>query len=216
MKLKIFKAVFLLAPLLMVEHTIAQSSITFDAGQLFSKYKFIDSQGNDRSKDYSYNLSGTYNLGYQFAAQSGLFFRAGLGMKKMGSSLVYDELNYNWSSQYLSLNVGAGYILNKYRFKPYVSVTPFYSYLLKATQSTGTENYNIKQNNSIKKNDFGLQFIPGVKMTLSDFISVYTEFNYILGLQNIEKNPAQKLYNRGFSINVGVAATIVKTNKSTK
>ena len=170
MNSKILKTIFLLTPLLIAECSVAQSSLTFDAGQLFSKYKFISSDGTNLSKDYSYNISGNYNLGYQFATKSGLFFRAGLGMKKMGASLVYDELNYNWSSQYLSVNIGVGYILNKYRFKPYVSVTPFYSYLLKATQSTGTENYNIRRNNSIKNSDFGLQVTPGVKFTLSEFI----------------------------------------------
>ena len=198
-----------------VKDTVAQSSITFDAGQIFSTFLFYNSNGN-KDNNYKYNLSGAYNLGYQYDGQSGLLFRSNVGIKKMGSSLVHDGLNYNWILQYLSLNIGGGYILNKFRFKPYIVVSPFYSYLLTATQSMGNENYDIKENNSIKKFDCGFQFTHGVKLTLSEYISIYSELNYILGLQNIETSPSQNLYNRGFSINIGIAATIIKKNKPTE
>src|ERR1019366_1945925 len=135
-----------------VKDTVAQSSITFDAGQIFSTFLFYNSNGN-KDNNYKYNLSGAYNIGYQYDGQSGLLFRSNVGIKKMGSSLVHDGLNYNWILQYLSLNIGGGYILNKFRFKPYIVVSPFYSYLLTAIQSVGKVNYDIKENNSIKKFD---------------------------------------------------------------
>jgi hypothetical protein len=41
----------------------AQSFVAFDVSQVFSKFKFTDS-GNNKSKDYNYNLVNAYNLGY--------------------------------------------------------------------------------------------------------------------------------------------------------
>ncbi len=67
---------------------VAQSSITFDAGQTFSKFKYNDSQG--AIKDFSYTINGCFGVGYQYVGASGLFIRAAAGMRKGGASLEYN------------------------------------------------------------------------------------------------------------------------------
>jgi opacity protein-like surface antigen len=125
--------------------------------------------------------------------------------------MVLDGLNLNWNIQYAEANIGVGYILNKWRIKPYFSTSPYFGYILKANQSIGSDNYDIKKNNSLKTTDFGLTFSPGLKIALSNSISFYADYKYILGLQNLEKS-GQKSFNRGFSINLGVCVTIINYN----
>jgi hypothetical protein len=57
--------------------------------------------------------------------------------------------------------------------------------------------------------DFGIVTSGGLNIVLSNDFSVFAEFNYLLGLQNIEtKLSNQKLNNRAYSINIGLAANI--------
>jgi len=210
MNIQILKFFFFLSFLFFSKPSNSQSSITFDAGQVFSTFNYTDTKGN-RENDFSNNISGCFSLGYHYAQNNGLFFRSNIGMRKGGASIMDDGINVNWMLQYASANVGLGYMHDKWRLKPYFSVSPYYAYLLKGNQTIGPDNYDIKKNKSLKTTDLGLYFSPGFKMALSNYISFYTEFNYILGLQNLEES-AQKSFNRGFSINLGVAIAIIKYN----
>lgn len=210
MKLHYLKSLLLFPILFFVIHSAAQSNATFDAGQVFSTFKFTDAQGI-QEKNFSNNISGCFSLGYQYEHYNGLFIRANLGMRKAGASIIFDETNVDWNIQYADANLGLGYMLNKWRLKPYFSVSPYFGYMLKANQTIGSDTYDIMQNKSIKTTDYGLLFSPGIKMALSNIISFYAEYKYILGLQNLEKSE-QKSYNRGFSINLGISVALIKYN----
>lgn len=190
----------------------AQSSVNLEAGQVFSTFKYIDSQGN-KDNTYSYNVLSTYSLGYQLTKENGFFIRANIGMRKAGANLVYNNINYIWTMQYTDLKAGIGYQLSKWRIRPSVAVLPYYAYLLDANQTINADNFDIKNNKSIKGSDFGVIITPGFSVLLSNYISIYAEYNYILGLQNIETAKEEQLYNRGFSLNFGVALNITKIAK---
>jgi hypothetical protein len=187
----------------------AQSNVTIDASQVVSTFKFTDSTGT-QDKSYSPVYSGAYSLGYRYASEGGLLIRAGLGMRKAGATMVYDNINYTWNLQYADIKVGAGYIYNKASFQPYLSVSPYYAMLLKANQSLNNENFDIINSKSLQKNDYGVFITPGLQFKASDAISVYTEFNYMMGLRNLETDSGQKSYNRAYSFSLGVAFTITK------
>lgn len=210
MKLHFLRSILLFPILFFVIQSTAQSNVTFDAGQVFSTFKFTDTLGV-QEKDLSNNISGCFSLGYQYVLNNGLFIRANAGMRKAGASMVVDETNINWNFQYADANMGLGYMFNKWRLKPYASVSPYFGYMLKASQTIGPDTYDIKQNKSIKTTDYGLFFSPGFKLALSNLVSFYAEYKYILGLQNLEKSE-QKSFNRGFSINLGVSVAIIKYN----
>ncbi|MES2287855.1 MAG: outer membrane beta-barrel protein [Bacteroidota bacterium] len=210
MKLHYLRSILLFPILFFVIHSSAQSNVTFDAGQVFSTFKYTDAQGEEE-KDFSNNISGCFSLGYQYVLNNGLFIRANAGMRKAGASIVFDETNVKWNIQYADANLGLGYMLNKWRLKPYFSVSPYFGYMLKADQTIGPDTYDIMQNKSIKTTDYGLFFSPGFKIALSNLVSFYAEYKYILGLQNLEKSD-QKSFNRGFSINLGVSVAIIKYN----
>ncbi|MDO9184738.1 MAG: hypothetical protein Q7W13_01915 [Bacteroidia bacterium] len=212
MSSKFYLSFTLLTGLLYYTPVAAQSYINLEAGQVFSTFKYIDSKGVEDNA-YSYNVVSAYSIGYQYAVENGLFARASIGMRKAGANLVYNDINYIWNMQYTDVKAGIGYRFTKWRLKPSISISPYYAHLLDASQSINDDNYDIKDNKSIKNSDYGLFISPGLNIILSSYVSIYAEYNYILGLQNIETATEEKLYNRGFSLNFGVSLNITKIAK---
>lgn len=205
-----FKIVlFLLCAIACKNDFFAQSSMTIDASQVMANFKFADSEGS-RDKVYNPIFTSAYSLGYRFSTESGLMFKAGLGMRKAGSTLVYDASNYTWDFQYADVKLGLGYMYNKpERFKPYISVSGYFAYLLKANQTINNENFDILKSESINKMDFGVFITPGLNFKLNDYISAYTEFNYMMGLANLETSTdGQKSNNSGMSLSLGLSFNI--------
>lgn len=217
MKMHISKFTIILCVLGIISVTSAmgQSSLTIDASQLISNFKFQDSQGNvDDGYLPAYN--GAYSIGYRFVSEGGLLIRASAGMRNAGATMIYDDANYLWSLQYADARLGAGYLYNMGRFNPYLTVSGYYAHLLKANQTQGSTNYDMIKGGELKRSDYGIVASPGVQVTLSDYISVYTEFSYLMGLNNIEtqmeesSTSIQEGYNRAYSMTLGLAFTITK------
>ena len=207
--MKKFVIVFLFTLFLALESVHAQQSLCFDAGQVFSTFRFSGSTGG-KFKDFDSNVGGSYSLDYHFITAKGIFLRGGTGMRRAGATGSFEGLPLTWNLQYLDLSSGAGYIYSKFRFKPYVCAVPYFGYMLKAWQTIGSDNFDLKKDKVLNNLDFGLFLIPGVRVSLNDNIALYSEYKQMVGLANIEKTSGQKLNNRGFVLNLGVAATITK------
>ncbi len=188
----------------------SQSFLTIDGSQVFSNFNFTSSAGK-KDNNYKSISSGGYSLGYRLCEKSGLIFRFNLGMRKAGSSLNYNNTLINWNLQYCDVRIGAGYEYNKWRVKPYITAAPYFSFLLKGSQNMDGLNYDLKANKGIKNSDFGILIIPGIKAIVSDYLSFYSEITYLYGIQNIESDKSEKLYNTGFFITVGMAAQFSKS-----
>ena len=189
--------------------TIAQqSSITLEASQIISNFKFVDS-GGTQNKDYMPTYSGGYNFGYTYALDMGAFFNLGVGMRRSGATLIVDASNYQWDLQYGQARLTAGYAYDLGRIKPYAKIGAYYGFLLKANQIINNENFDIKDTQSIEKGDVGLYFSPGAKMDISDAIAVYAEYSYLLGLKNVETTAdGQKAKNRASILTLGLSFAI--------
>ena len=187
---------------------MAQSSLTLDASQVISTFKFTDSEGS-KDKSYSASYSGAYSVGYRNATDFGLIIRASIGMHKAGATLMYDSANYMWTLQYADAKLGVGYIYNGDRFSPYLTVSSYLGFLLKANQTLNNQDFDIKKSKSLTNIDQGILISSGVQITLSDDISAYTEFSYRMGLKNIETNDnGQKATNIAYALTLGLAFTI--------
>ena len=198
-----------------------QSHLYLDAAQIFSTFKFSSDNSQNNSapgSGYSTIPSTAFGIGYEYADSNGLLILAGLGARKSGSTLVYNKTSYTWNLQYLDLRAGIGYQYNKWRIRPYAIISPFYATLLNARQTIGLNYYDIKSSNAIKNNDFGLFLSAGFNIPLTRLISIYLDYNYILGLRNIETTESQYLYNRGSAFKLGllfnISATKVKHTPS--
>jgi hypothetical protein len=196
----------------------AQSFMNIEVAQNFStfkfSYKFIDNTNfaNDYQQ-YTQINSVAYGAGYTNLRSSGLLLSGGLGFRKAGASLVYNKTNFLWELQYIDFKAGAGYLYNRWSIKPYASLMPYYAYLLNAKQSSGLKYYDIKSDNALKSHDLGLLLNVGLKVALSYYTDLFAEYNYNVGLNNIETAPEQFLYNRGFAVKLGLAINITNFKK---
>lgn len=188
----------------------AQSAITFDATQLYSSFKFNDSDNLELNDEYSGVFTGAYTLGYRYTADFGLVVRTGIGMRKAGATLVYDESEYSWKLQYLNAKLGIGYMYKTKRVNPYFVAYGYYSHLLQGSQTLNNEHFNIVESELLKRSDYGLIFAPGVELKFSELLSSYLEFNYLMGLQNIETDAGQTTKNYAYGVTLGLAFTFVK------
>jgi len=188
----------------------AQSSLTLEASQLYASFKFTDSQGSSLNSEYSGIFTGAYGVGYRFVTDGGLMLNAGVGMRKAGATLVYDEMNYMWDLQYANARLGIGYMLKIDRISPYLNVSGYYAYMLRGFQTINNEDFNIKDSELLNKTDYGIFIIPGVQFTLSDAVSTFLEFNYLMGLKNLEKDESQKATNFAYGLTLGLSFSFVE------
>lgn len=205
-KIKIYFSVCLVA-LLIATNAVSQSNVTIDASQNMTNFSFTNSQG-ERDESYNPNFSGSYSLGYQYKFDFGMFAGAKIGMRKAGASLIYDDANYSWDFQYFDARINLGYEYKFDRLSAYMAVSPYFGYMLRATQTLNHEDYDIINSGDLEKVDFGLFFSPGAKYRINDYVSMYGQFNYMLGLQNIETVEDQTSQNRLMGLTLGLAFDI--------
>jgi hypothetical protein len=191
----------------------AQSSLTIDATQFYSSFKFQDSGGNSLNNEYSGVFTGAYGLGYQYTTDFGLIARGKIGMRNAGANLLYDDMNYSWKLQYADTRLGVGYLYTINKINPYFIASGYFGYLLRGIQVLNNEQFNITESGLLNKMDYGLVFSPGVEFNISDYISAYTEFNYLMGLANLEKDLGQKSTNFAMGITLGLSLKFVKKEK---
>ncbi|WMN11643.1 outer membrane beta-barrel protein [Marivirga salinae] len=192
---------------------MAQSSITIDASQYISNFAFELSDGTQDS-EYSPVYGGGYSLGYSYELDMGVFLNGGLGMRPGGATLVVDNTNYQWDLQYAQIRLGAGYAYDLGRIKPYIAVDGYYGLLLTANQRINNEDFDIIDSESIEKNDVGIYVSPGAKLAVSDAITVYAQYSYLLGLNNVETTTdGQNAKNRASVFTLGLSFSIEPLSK---
>lgn len=186
----------------------AQSCLTFEGTQLYTSFKFTDSDGNSLNSEYSGIFTSGYSAGYRYILDNGLMFHGGLGLRKAGATMEYDAMNYTWNLHYASGRLGFGYMLKKDRFSPYLNVSGYYAYMLTGFQTINNENFDILKSKSINETDYGVLVSPGVQITIFDVLSTFVEFNYLMGFQNLDKDESQKATNIAYGLTLGVIFTI--------
>ncbi len=195
----------------------AQSSITVEASQSITNFIFVNSEGTqeasyfilDSENEYKPVYSGAYHFGYMYTLEMGMFFSVDIGMRKAGATMVYDAANYQWDLRYIQGRIGMGYVFDLGMVNPYLSVTGYYSNLLQANQRINNEDFDIMNNGSIETSDYGVYVSPGARIDASEFMSVYLEISYLMGLQNIEAgNTGQEAFNVANPFTLGLSFTI--------
>lgn len=185
----------------------SQSSITVEASQNITNFKFTNSLG-EQVEGYSPNYSGGYALGYRYGLENGMFFPVKVGMRKGGATYIYDNSNYQWELQYFEARLGLGYNYSFGKFGAHISATGYYGMLLKANQRINNEDFDIRSSGDIAKGDYGVFISPGANFQVNDYISVYVDLNYMLGLGNLETDGTQTSNNKLMGGTLGLAFTI--------
>ncbi len=211
---KLFLSALIVTSLIICSNNAqAQTGITIDASQQITTFDFVDSNGTT-DDTYLPIYSGAYNVGYTHFLDLGIYFTAKAGMRNAGATMAYDATNLRWDFQYGQGSLGVGYAHKMGRISPYLGISGYYAKLLKANQQINdpmreNKDYDIIDSGLISDNDFGLYITPGVRIAASEFISVYTEFGYLMGMQNIETGTSdQEAYNTGYALTLGLSFTI--------
>ena len=139
-----------------------------------------------------------------------IYLRGGVGLRNAGANLVYDNINYSWKMQYADIKLGIGYRAKFKTIRPYLVASGYFAPLLRGTQTLHDEIINITKSGVIKTQDLGLNITPGIDMKFTQYLSSYIEFNYLMGLSNIELNTNQKATNSAFGLTVGVAVLLME------
>jgi opacity protein-like surface antigen len=188
----------------------AQSGFTLEASQLYASFKFKDSEAAKLNNEYSGLFTGGYGIGFRYISEGGFIVRLGVGMRNAGANLLYDDMNYSWKLQYGDVKPGIGYMIKINRVNPYLTVSGYFAYLLRGTQTLNNEDFNITESGLLNRFDMGVIFNPGVEFKLSDYVSAFTEFNYLWGLKNLETDADQTASNFAYAITLGLSFTITK------
>jgi len=171
--------------------------------QNYSTFRYVGSDG--KKDDLNYAIKFGYGLSFQKVNDKN-FFLEGLFLynnKGAGSNLYLDQLD--WSFHYINadINIGHKFIFGK--LSPHFGGGIYYGRLLKADQYIGSTHYDLLDLSIIKKNDFGINIFGGIEYGYSDNGSVFLRLKESAGLLQLEDGESdQKMYNRTFSIHIGL------------
>ncbi len=185
----------------------AQSYLTLKASQSYSSFKFSDSENNSLNSEYKGLYTGSYDVGYRYLFDYGLLICSGVGIRNGGASLDYDDMNYQWKLKYANVKLGAGYMLRFKQVSPYLCASGYFAYMLHGVQTLNNEHFNIVGSELMNKIDYGVMIIPGVEYKISEALSLLLEFDYLMGLANIEQDEAQEAYNYAYTLSLGLSVS---------
>ena len=194
----------LLNLILLIGNSFAQNQGHIGFSQSFSTFKYKSSTGEKDEFIDSEVKSGT-SIGYNLDLPSVLDLRMDLSLLNLGARAAYDNLPIKWDLNYINFSTNFGVRLKESIFQPYALAGPYISYLYKGSQEIDGLYYNIRTIKAIKKIDLGANILYGLNFNFSKDFMLFIEGRHTIGLNQIEKeDDGQSLYNRSFSILVGV------------
>jgi opacity protein-like surface antigen len=198
-------------------YIFSQDNVSVHYAQTFSTFNYTDSQGNSSLKMRSRSRSA-YGVNFSKVFNSGFFVRPEIGFKNLGAvSELYNE-KLDWSLRYIDFNLGFGLVKQFRSVAPFIGVSPYVSYLYNATQTVGSDEYDLLVSDGIKKNDYGFNLFGGVKYLFTEAVSVFVEARTTTGLMQLEPNTEagknQKLYNRAVAFHFGISFNMVNKKRA--
>lgn len=178
--------------------------------QSYSTFRFVDSEGNRQKSDL--RISYGYGLSLQKSAEN-YYFEGSLAYSNPGAMSSYGTSRLEWSLHYVGTSISASRRFNLFNLNPHAGIGLYYNRLFKAGQITGQEYFDLIGEDEIKRNDLGFNIFAGLNYAYSDAGSMFLRLNQFTGLAQIEKKQAgQKLFNRSFSVQLGLAFKINELN----
>ncbi len=183
-------------------NSFAQDYLSIVLSKSYSNFNFTNSQG---VKDNTIKavLNNAYALNYQKAFDNNFFVRGELGYKQMGAYSVFNSQEISWNLNYADLNLGGGYALQISKVKAYLGASLYGAYLSSANQTIGADFYDIKKNNSIKKNDCGINAFIGASYSITNVTSIFVECAKSNGLYQLDQGSNQRLFNKAVFFKLG-------------
>ena len=171
--------------------------------QNYSTFRYIGSGGN--KDDLNFTVKYGYGLSYQKVNAKNFFLEGMLLYNNKGAASTLDLEQLDWSFHYINTRINLGHKFIFGKLYPQVGSGIYFGRLLKADQYIGTAHYDLMAINSVKKNDFGIDIFGGIEYGYSDNGSVFLRLNESIGLLQLEEgDTGQKMFNRTFSVQIGL------------
>jgi hypothetical protein len=181
----------------------SQNNLLIGSGHNLANFNFIDSS-DVKDDGYAAKYSTSFNLGYAYNLENGMYFQTKIGVRNAGSNYVYDDFNYHWNINYAEYRLGLGYRYNFGSVDVHFATEGYVSYALSAEQRLHNVYRDMIKTQTIERLDYGLFLSPGVGYELTKKISLEIDLNYMLGLGNLDKNEGQTAQNRLLGVNLGL------------
>lgn len=171
------------------------SEIDLVGGKTFTSFLYKDSEGS-KDKTLDYTMNNSFGINFNLSAQKHVL-RPELIFRQGGSKSDYAGTQLNWKLNYLDLNLGYLYrIIQTEKFEVAPGLAIGAGYLLNGDQYIGNVRYNVVDNKSLKRFDFGIQGITQFKMNITESFSLGLEYRFGMGITQIENDiNAQKSRN---------------------
>lgn len=177
--------------------------------QNYSTFRFIDSGGE--KDDLNFTLKSGYGLTCRRYFNKPWFVEGGIAYNNKGASSSLNLSRLDWSFNYVNADLTLGYSITSGKISPHLAAGLYYGRLFKADQIIGASYYNLMDLEVINKNDMGVRISGGLEYAYSDVGSLLLRVNEFIGLTQLEKGDSgQKMFNRTFSIQLGMFFTINK------
>ena len=186
----------------------SQNKIGVSFGQMYSTFRFKDSEGN--IEDLKYTIKYGYGVTWQQEILESLFVEGSLSYYGKGATSTLGVQKLDWSLHYVNVSINAVYKMTIGRLTPHGGAGLYYGRLLKAEQFIGSDYFDLIETDYIRKSDFGANLFAGIGYDYSDYGSVFVRLNETIGLLQLEKDETatQRMFNRTFSIQLGLFFTI--------
>lgn len=197
----------------------SQDNISIFVAQNLATFKYNDTQGNS-DPNMSSSLRLGYGANYSKVFNSGFFIRPEIAYQNLGAVSILNNQKLDWSLNYFNFNLGFGYLIHLGPVVPFIGVSPYASYLYKASQTYGTDYYDMLADKGIQTSDYGVNIFGGLKYQFIEVASAFIEVSDVIGLNQLETNNIsghnEKLYNRAIAFRFGVSFNIVSNSRARK
>lgn len=185
------KNLLLLCAFFLAFSSMAQNHFQVKSGKTFSTFLFRDSDKNkDETLNYITNnflgLSYDFNLGKLHVLRPEVSYREGGARSQWNNRRLFWKLNY--------LDVNFAYLIKVLDFekiKIYQGVAPGLGFLMSGEQYIGDDYFDVKESGTLRKLDFGVNFMANAKIKVIENVFLTIEYRYGLGIRQIETNAAQ-------------------------
>lgn len=170
--------------------TIAQmglESVNVAGGKTYSSFVYRNSV-SQKDEYLSYTGLNSYGLNFNFTSDKHVL-RPELMFRQAGATSESESLPISWRMNYFDVNFAYLYkVIETANFEVSPGLALGAGYMLNGEQFIGETRYNIANNESLKRFDFGFQGITNLKAKINQNFHVSLEYRFGMGISQIEND----------------------------
>lgn len=187
MKKTIVFALFIFA----TQFAIGQHQLHIKGGPTFSTFLFKNSE-SDRDESLKHINTSYFGVSYDLLFGDKHLVRPEIAYRSSGARSDLNNIPLRWELNYLDINVSYSFQLYAWeKVQLYMGLGPSMGILMGGEQQIGDRVYDVVEEESLKRIDFGFNFMGHSKFLISENLFLTLEYRYGLGVLQVESNVNQ-------------------------